>query len=139
MLPWLLGESPGTAILSVLQNAEFVVTSDLTLIECDRAFYRACFLGEFSKDRFEELRGLRRVAAGWVRLRITDDIVERARGPFPEEPIRSPDALHLASVLEVLALIPQIAILTLDGRVRRCGRAMGLQVFPGSDPAAGSQ
>ncbi len=63
MLPWLLGESPGTAIPSVLQNAEFMVTSDLTLIECDRAFYRACFLGEFSKDRSKSCGDF----AGWRR------------------------------------------------------------------------
>jgi hypothetical protein len=74
---------------------------------------------------------LRRVAAGWILLRLSDEIVDRARGSFPEEPIRSLDALHLASALTTTALIPETAILTLDERVRRCGRGLGLTLLSG--------
>lgn len=134
VLSWLLGEPLGPAVRNALAEAEFVVTSDLTLIECDRALHRAKSLGQLSAESFAELSGeLRRVAKGWTLLRLSDEIVERARGEFPEEPIRSLDALHLASAMATRELLPETAILTFDDRVRRCGRGLGLTVL---SPAA---
>ncbi len=131
VLSWLFGEPPGAAVRRTLEAAEFVVTSDLTLVECDRAFHRARSLGELSAERFAELRSeLGRLAAGWVLLRLSDEIVERARDTFPEEPIRSLDALHLASALNTAALIPETALLTHDERVRHCALALGLRLLP---------
>jgi predicted nucleic acid-binding protein len=127
VLAWLLGEPPGLAVRRALEAAEFVVTSDLTLIECDRALHRAQSLGQLSAEGFAELSSeVRRIAAGWILLRLSDEIVERARGSFPAEPIRSLDALHLASALTTVALMPETAILTLDDRVQRCSRGLGL-------------
>lgn len=131
VLAWLFGEPAGPAVRRALATADFVVTSDLTLIECDRAFHRARSLGEIPIEKFEALRDeLRRLAAGWVLLRLSDAIVERARQSFPEEPIRSLDALHLASALEAATLMPETAVLALDDRVRRSGRALSLLVVP---------
>lgn len=131
VLAWLLGEAPGPAVRRTLQAAEFVATSEVTLVECDRAFHRARSLGELSPERFAELRGeLSRMASGWVLLRLSEETVERARDAFPEEPIRSLDALHLASILTTAALIPETALLSLDDRVRRCARALGLSLRP---------
>lgn len=131
VLAWLLGEPQGPAVRRVLEAAEFVVTSDLTLVECDRAFHRARSLGELSTERFAELRGeLRQMAEGWVLLRLSDEIVERARDKLPEGPIRSLDALHLASALNTAALIPETTLLSHDERVRRCALALGLRLLP---------
>jgi predicted nucleic acid-binding protein len=130
VLAWLLGEPLGPAVRRALEEAEFVVTSDLTLVECDRALHRARSLGQLSPKQFDELSGeLRRIAAGWILLRLSDEIVERARGRFPEEPIRTLDALHLSSALTLLELIPETAILTFDDRVRRCGDRLGFTVL----------
>lgn len=131
VLSWLLGESRGEEILQFLEDADFVVTSDLTLIECDRVLHRGLSLGELDMDRVVRCRTtLRRVVAGWVLLRISTEIVERARGQFPQEPIRSLDAIHLASALDTIALIPETNLLSLDERVRRCGRALGIGILP---------
>jgi hypothetical protein len=70
-------------------------------------------------------------AAGhWSVMRIGREIVERARTPFPGEPVRTLDALHLASALVARAAVEDLAILSLDERVRGTGRALGLQVVP---------
>ncbi len=131
VLSWLLGEPEGEEVRRALEAAEFVVTSDLTLIECDRAFHRARSLGELSEERFAALRTeLSRLAEGWVLLRLSDEITQRARGSFPEEPIRSLDALHLASILNTASLIPETALLAHDKRVRRCARALELRLLP---------
>jgi uncharacterized protein len=130
VLSWLLGEPAGSAICGALQAAEFVVTSDLTLVECDRALHRAHSIGQLPEDRRAELASeLRRIASGWILLRLSDEIVERARGTFPGEPIRSLDALHLASALTTVALVPETAILTLDRRVRNSGLALQLTLL----------
>ncbi len=131
VLSWLLGEPAGSEVQKTLEQAEFVVTSDLTLVECDRAFHRAHTLGELSTANFVELREeLCRLALGWIVLRLSDSIIERARDSFPEEPIRSLDALHLASALHIRGSNPEIALLTYDGRVRRCANTLGMRVLP---------
>jgi len=46
------------------------------------------------------------------------------------EPLRTLDALHVASVLAARSAIPNIALLSLDGRVRENGVALGFDVLP---------
>jgi hypothetical protein len=45
--------------------------------------------------------------------RIGPDIIERARHPFSAEPIRTLDALHLASALAVRSVVPAVELLSL--------------------------
>ncbi len=54
-------------------------------------------------------------------LTLEAEIVRRARRPFPEEPIRTLDAIHLAAALRARSLVPGTRLLSLDGRVRTCG------------------
>lgn len=131
VLAWLLAEPKGAEVRRLLMAADFVVTSDLTLVECDRAFHRAGCQGQLTSQEVRKLRGqLNRLAAGWILLRLGEEIVARARGAFPEEPIRSLDALHLATAINTAALIPETALLSLDERMRRCALSMGLRLLP---------
>jgi hypothetical protein len=57
-------------------------------------------------------------------------VVERARRPFPREPLRALDALHLASALLARATLPDLALLSLDRRIRASGAALGLTIVP---------
>ena len=63
-------------------------------------------------------------------MRIEGEVVERARRPFPVEPIRTLDAIHLASALLASARVADLGLLSLDERVRTAGRALGLPVVP---------
>ena len=58
------------------------------------------------------------------------EIVERARRPFPGEPIRTLDALHLASALTARTAITDLALLSLDDRIRNAGARLGLPLQP---------
>jgi uncharacterized protein with PIN domain len=90
VLAWLLDEADGAAVRTRLANAEVVVASDLTLIECDRVLIRAAALGELTEADAADRRGhLATAAARWHRLRISGEIVDRARQPFPGERGRS--------------------------------------------------
>lgn len=131
VLAWLLGEATGESVRRVLGAAETVMTSDLTLVECDRAFHRARTLGALTAEEFtERSEDLERLSKGWALLRLSPEIVERARGPFPEGPVRSLDALHLASVAKVAEFEPGVVLLAHDKRLRRSAIAMGLRVSP---------
>jgi predicted nucleic acid-binding protein len=63
-------------------------------------------------------------------LQIGPEIVERARQTFPGEPIRTLDAIHLASALVARATLPGLALLSLDDRIRRAAAQLGLRVRP---------
>ena len=63
-------------------------------------------------------------------LRLHSDVVERARQPFPVEPIRTLDALHLASALSARAAVPGLSVLTLDERIRQNARELGFPLLP---------
>lgn len=131
VLSWLLGESEGESVRECLTIAEIVATSELTLVECDRVLHRIERTTKIQQAWTVELRAtLSEVAEHWLLLRLTQEIVERARQPFPEEPIRSLDALHVSSALATAARAPGIALLSLDKRVRACGRALGFELLP---------
>jgi len=72
---------------------------------------------------------LAEVSSHWQILRISPEIVDRARRPFPGEPIRTLDAIHLASALVACSAVPGLKLLSLDERVRRAGRAVVLNCY----------
>lgn len=131
VLAWLLDEESGVAVREALAAEQMVVASDLTLIECDRVLHRAATLGELSEaDAADRRAHLATVAAHWTLLRIGPEIVERARQPFPGEPIRTLDAIHLASLLVARSALAGLVLLSLDGRVRGAAARLGIQLRP---------
>jgi predicted nucleic acid-binding protein len=120
VLAWLVGEEDGERVREVLGRSELVAASDLTLVECDRVLIRAVVAGEIDEAKAADRRAhLNAVAAHWHVWRLSADVVDRARRPFPGEPIRTLDAIHLASALAVRSVIPGVELLSLDNRIRR--------------------
>lgn len=131
VLAWLLDEASGPEIRQLLGGTDAVVASDLTLIECDRVLLRATTLGELTEAEAADRRAhLTMAAAHWHVLRIGPDIVERARQPFPGEPIRTLDAIHLASALAARSAVAGLELLSLDDRIRKTAARLGLRVRP---------
>jgi predicted nucleic acid-binding protein len=131
VLAWLLGEDAAPDVRDVLGEAELVVSSDLTLIECDRVLIRGVALDEIDEAAAADRRAhLNAAASHWHVLRMSSDIVDRARQPFPAEPIRTLDAIHLASALAARSAAPGVDLLSLDDRVRRAGAQLGFRLRP---------
>ena len=131
VLAWILDESSADRVGKALGAAEMILTSELTLLECDRALVRLVHTDRLSEVRAADDRArLGRITAHWSLLSLSSEIVERARRAFPAEPIRTLDALHLASALVSRAIVPGLGLLTLDHRVSACGRALGFQILP---------
>ena len=135
VLAWLLGEHAGDRVRKVLGGAQFVVTSDLTLVECDRVLIRTVNLRAIDEAAAADRRAhLNAAAANWQVLRVSTEIVERARRSFPAEPVRTLDAIHLASALFARSVLPGVELLSLDQRVRNSAGQLGFQLQPAELP-----
>ncbi len=131
VLAWLLGEDAAPRVRELLSKAELVIASDLTLLECDRVLIRAVVLGEVDEAAAADRRAhLNAAAAHWHMLRVSAEIVDRARQPFPAEPMRTLDAIHLSSALAARAGVAGVELLSLDERIRRAGQQLGFRLQP---------
>src|SRR5215203_2178354 len=129
VLAWLLEEDTADSIEAAFNGAELVLASDLTLLECDRVLVRAHALGELSELEMARRRSILEVVSShWTVLKIDREVLERARRRFPLEPVRTLDSLHLATALTARWAIADVALLSLDQRVRDNGAALGFDV-----------
>lgn len=108
-----------------------MLASGLTLLESDRGLTRAAVLNILPEAAVAACRAeLSRVSQHWIVFDVDAEVLERARRPFPREPIRTLDAIHLATATVGRALVPDLAFLTLDARVRASARDLGFDVLP---------
>jgi uncharacterized protein len=105
------------------------ITSALTFAEAARAIVRARVAERLTHDAERAaLSALRRFERRCYVVSITEGVLTRVRRPFPVEPIRTLDAVHLATA-ESLGELPQlITIVTRDDRVRDNAKALGYSV-----------
>jgi predicted nucleic acid-binding protein len=131
ILAWLLDEPAAPEVRRLLSDARLIVASDLTLIECDRVLLRASELKDLTEAETADRRAhLAAAVSQWQILHIMHEIVDRARQPFSTEPIRTLDAIHLASALTARAAVAGLALLSLDERVRTAGKRLGFDLLP---------
>ena len=131
VLAWLLDDAGGEDARERLSAAGLVLTSELTLIECDRVLHRTVALGELSDAEALARRALlSSVAEHWIVFAIDGEMVERARRPLPREPLRTLDAIHVATALAIRSLVAGLHLLSLDERVRRNAVELGFEVVP---------
>lgn len=139
VLSWLLGEPEGAEVARQIRAAKDVVSSDLTLAECRRAVTRLELNGNVTPAAASGLRAvLNRAALSWTLVRVSEEILERVGRPFPVEPIRTLDALHLATALAVEERVRGLNVLSRDRRVRENATALGFQVLPTVADTSGS-
>ncbi len=131
VLVWLFGEPQSEGVAKVLAEAGSVIASDLTLIECERAMHRFAQVSRADAASVETIRArLITAAADWSIEPIAAWVVDRARQRFPDDAIRSLDAIHLATALAVRPHVDDLEILSLDERIRSNARALGFRVLP---------
>jgi predicted nucleic acid-binding protein len=64
-------------------------------------------------------------ASTWAILEISEEIARRAEDGFPDEPVRTLDAIHLASALFLRQSFPDLVVLSADERVRTNAALLG--------------
>ena len=102
------------------------VTSALTLAEASRAFLRARLARRISaQQQRAALLTLQRFARRCHVVSVTEAILAHAGRPFPVEPIRTLDAIHLATAGALGDQPALLTIVTRDTRVRDNATALG--------------
>lgn len=131
VLTWVLSQERESEIESALAGAELIISSDLTMLECERVLVRGAAVGELSEAELTRRQVMLRTAGQhWMLLGFDPPVIERAQRPFPNEPIRTLDALHLAFALEARRIVADVPILSLDRRIRAAATELGLEVLP---------
>jgi hypothetical protein len=117
------------AALTSLRAKTRQITSALTFAETARAIIRARVAGRLTRDEERgAVRALRRFERRCYVVAVTDDVLTRVRRPFPVEPVRTLDAVHIATA-ESLGEPPQLmTIVSRDNRVRDNAKALGYSV-----------
>lgn len=129
ILRWLFNEPGVASVLREVARAKPVVSSVLTLLETERAVTRAEGLRVLSPADSQKLRGMiAKSRNGWVLMEISAEVRTRAAQAFPVEPVRTLDAVHLATALAFLKAYPDLKVLSFDDRVVSNARALGISV-----------
>jgi predicted nucleic acid-binding protein len=112
-------------------SGEGLFTSALTFVEAARAISRAKREGRLSaSDAREAERQLAAFERSCDAIALEDEVLRRAREDFPEEPVRSLNAIHLASLRVLDNQLGGFEVATCDDRVRRNAAALGFAVLP---------
>ena len=127
VLHWLLGQSGAPEVRRAVDRADAVLISALTLTESERALIRAESEGVLRGGDAQRLRGLlNRAQAAWTRMTVSAAVLARAGRAFPVEPVRTLDAIHLATALEFATTFPDLQLLSFDRRVRDNAEVLGI-------------
>jgi predicted nucleic acid-binding protein len=117
------------AALKSVRTGGRQVTSALTIAETARAILRARVGARLTADEERAaVRALRRFERRSFMVAVTDSVLARVRRPFPVEPIRTLDAVHLATAELLGEPPPLVTIVTRDARVRDNAEALGYAV-----------
>ena len=131
VLRWLFDEPRGAEIEALLRAADKVVCSRLTLIEVRRVVRRMVAAGQLEEtaaaDAFDAFAA---AVARWGILDLSREVTDRAEDRFPIEPVRTLDAIHLASALNLRQAITGLRVLSTDERVRGNALRLGFEVVP---------
>ena len=107
------------------------VTSALTFAEVARALIRARADGRITLlEERAAVRAFQQFERRCAVVAVSPAVLSRAGRPFPIEPFRTLDAIHLATI-ELMGETPQlVTVVTRDDRVARNARSLGYDVVP---------
>lgn len=121
----------GDEVLRPVLSREGLFTSALTFVEAARAVSRA--RRERRLDAGQAREAERQIAAferSCDAIAMDDEVLRRAREELPEEPVRSLDAIHLASLRVLDDELGGFEVASCDERVRRNAAALGFALVP---------
>lgn len=133
VLRWLLNQEYAEQVRLHLERADRVAASCLTPLECRRVLSR--LTPELNpKDNAALRQMLFDATRGWLLVEMDQPVRDRAGEPFPVEPIRALDAIHLATCVELERAVGPLSVLSVNQRVRTNAARLGFQVLPETLP-----
>ena len=124
LLELILDQPRAAEVLAELQSARSLGASELVVLEASRVLGR---LGAHAGNAAERLVKLEaRLDLCPIDVNLREHLVR----PFVIEPLRTLDALHLATALDVRLPGERVGFLCLDERLRQNAAALGFVVVP---------
>lgn len=118
------------ALASAIEAYESIVVSALTIVEAERAVARAKRERRIDSSRQRAALGrVRDLERGNV-LALDDEVLRRARRQWPVEPVRTLDAIHLASLEVCGEDLGEVDAASVDNRIRENARSLGFRLVP---------
>jgi predicted nucleic acid-binding protein len=131
VLRWLLGAVDAPVLQEALVQAQIVVTSSLTSTEVARTLRRLVATGAIgAQEGDDSLARYAAASAHWHFYAVTDAVLARAAQPLPQEPVRTLDAIHLATAALFALEVTLPTVLSVDHQVRVNAQALGMHVMP---------
>jgi predicted nucleic acid-binding protein len=131
VLRWLLGAPEADAIGSILAKSDRVITSAITSAEVGRTLRRLVATQQLSPEaRDGAWVRYTSALAHWNVYGVTDAVLSRTLDPFPAEPVRTLDAIHIATAALYAAEIAPPMVLSTDNALRQNAIGVGLTVTP---------
>lgn len=129
LLSWLFGEKDAKTIAHKMNRANKIISSVVTLVEAQRAFIRYESEGLLRESESRKLKAiLLKASSAWLLMAMTREIENRAGERFPAEPVRTLDAIHLATSLKFAEAFPDLKILSLDKRIIDNTELLGIEL-----------
>ncbi len=119
LLRVVFSETGGRQVVSTLEKADHILASRLIQVETDRALIRK---GIQDPGADALLKVKRAVNQFWSRvefMEMTKEICATAGQVATASPLRSLDAIHLATFFHVRTLFPSVSLLSFDERILR--------------------
>lgn len=131
LLAWLFGQAQGSEARKTIDTADTIVTSALTFVELERVLARGTATGALREGSARRLRGLiESQRTAWIVMAVSENVLARAGRSFPAEPLRTLDAIHLATALAFVGVFPELEVLSFDRRISSNARALGIGPGP---------
>jgi uncharacterized protein with PIN domain len=125
VLSWVLQEPEAAAIEQALAPARGFFTSELTQAECLRALRR---LGTPIDGIAQARLGAFRLK--WDTVPVESRLLASLGQQFPVEPLRTLDAIHMVTALDLRLALLDLIVASLDRQVRENAQALGFTVVP---------
>ena len=123
----------GDGTLQPLLSKGTCYTSALTLAEARRAIRRARAVGRLDPAGVQSARRSVVEFERWAEVvAISESVLQGVGAEFPVEPVRTLDAIHLATVQLLAETLPGLELVSTDERVRENARVLGISVLPPS-------
>ncbi len=127
VLRWLLGAERGIEVFDLLRGATRIGASRLTVAEVRRVLTRLEAAGALTEAMAAQCRSqLAGELVRWDIIEVSDPVWIRAEQKFPKEPLRTADALHLASALHYRSAVGDLRIMSFDDRLVGNASALGI-------------
>jgi len=131
LVPLMLIEPRSHDIEQLLDRDDHIATADIASLEVTSAIWRRKHRRELTVEEIRLAETVfARLTRKWIRIEQSSDVVQRALVLLSRHPLRTLDAIQLASALVLAGSNRNLPIVTLDARLATAARAEGFPTLP---------